>query len=204
MRLEVLTVPIGQLGLKSIELDGKKFYAITYGNKVHIFNDQQKLKAIGPHINIMIVRKDFIAIGTKILENNGFRMSVVHANRLSPASMLNSKPYVVVEHRNHIIYADEIGSKLIQEFELNLDDYKMMLDNIMSIVDELMKLNISLKTIERNATKLFSLYEKKKNAPKPAKKQESRNAKATVNIEVDQDLTLNNTDTDSEDAEIFF
>jgi len=191
---------------KPIKYDEQTYYCTLVGGNLVGFPANKKFKIIEPiskdHV-IVIKKRENLLLGTKLYDANGYTVALIYSNRLTSATGLKTSPYIAVIKENHTLYLREIGTKMDNEINDEvLENVKEEIDRVINAIEELMRKGVTLKRIERDATRFWELYNKY-TTEEPSKKKVSETVKSDTTIEDELDLDLSdvtvNVSSDSDD-----
>ena len=206
MKIRVISVEKLSSIFKPIQYDEKVYYCTLVGSNLVGFPADKKFKIIEPmskdHI-VVIKKRENLLLGTKLYDVNGYTIALVYSNRLTSATGLKTSPYVAVIKDDYTLYLREIGTKMDNEINDEvLENVKEEIDRVINAIEELMRKDVSLKRIERDATRFWELYNKY-TTEAPSKKKVSEIKDTTIEEdELDLDLSdvTVNVSSDSDDT----
>ena len=206
--MKIKTISVEKLSsiFKPIQYNEKAYYCTLVGSNLVGFPADKKFKIIEPmskdHI-VVIKKRENLLLGTKLYDVNGYTIALVYSNRLTSATGLKTSPYVAVIKDDYTLYLREIGTKMDNEINVVLENVKEEIDRVINAIEELMKKDVSLKKIERHATRFWELYNKYTTefTIAPSKKKVSEKD-TTIEDELDLDLpdVTVNVSSDSDDT----
>jgi hypothetical protein len=206
MKVRVISVEKLSSVFKPIKYDEQTYYCTLVGVNLVGFPANKKFKIIEPiskdHV-IMIKKRENLLLGTKLYDVNGYTVALIYSNRLTSATGLKTSPYIAVIKENHTLYLREIGTKMDNEINDEvLENVKEEIDRVTNAIEELMRKGVTLKRIERDATRFWELYNKY-TTEAPSKKKVFETVKSDTTIEDELDLDLSdvtvNVSSDSDD-----
>ena len=206
MKVRVISVEKLLSVFKPIEFNGQIYYCTMVGSNLIGFSPDKKFKIIEPiskdHV-IVIKKRENLLLGTKLYNVNGYTVALIYSNRLASATGLKTSPYIAVIKENHTLYLREIGTKMDSEInDEALENVKEEIDRVINAIEELLRKGVTLKRIERDATRFWELYNKY-TTEAPSKKKVSETVKSDTTIEDELDLDLSdvtvNVSSDSDD-----
>ena len=205
MKVRVIAVEKLSSIFKPIEFDEKIYYCTLVGSNLVGFPADKKFKIIEPtskdHV-VIIKKRENLLLGTKLYDvNGGYTVALVYSNRLTSATGLKTSPYIAVIKDNHTLYLREIGTKMDNEINVVLENVKEEIDKVINAIEELLRKNVTLKRIERDAIRFWELYNKYA-IESTSKKKEFENVKTNIDDELDLDLSdmTVNVSSDSDDT----
>jgi len=205
MKVRVISVEKLLSIFKPIEFNGQIYYCTMVGSNLIGFSPDKKFKIIEPiskdHV-VVIKKRENLLLGTKLYDANGYTVALIYSNRLASATGLKTSPYIAVIKENHTLYLREIGTKMDNEInDEALENVKEEIDRVINAIEELLRKGVTLKRIERDATRFWELYNKY-TTEAPSKKKVSETVESDV-IEDELDLDLSdvtvNVSSDSDD-----
>ena len=205
MKVRVISIEKLLSIFKPIEFNGQIYYCTMVGSNLIGFSPDKKFKIIEPiskdHV-IVIKKRENLLLGTKLYDANGYTVALIYSNRLASATGLKTSPYIAVIKENHTLYLREIGTKMDNEINDEvLENVKEEIDRVINAIEELLRKGVTLKRIERDATRFWELYNKY-TTEAPSKKKVSETVESDV-IEDELDLDLSdvtvNVSSDSDD-----
>jgi len=205
MKVRVISIEKLSSIFKPIEFNGQIYYCTMVGSNLIGFSPDKKFKIIEPiskdHV-IVIKKRENLLLGTKLYDANGYTVALIYSNRLASATGLKTSPYIAVIKENHTLYLREIGTKMDNEINDEvLENVKEEIDRVINAIEELLRKGVTLKRIERDATRFWELYNKY-TTEAPSKKKVSETVESDV-IEDELDLDLSdvtvNVSSDSDD-----
>ena len=205
MKVRVISVEKLLSIFKPIEFNGQIYYCTMVGSNLIGFSPDKKFKIIEPiskdHV-VVIKKRENLLLGTKLYDANGYTVALIYSNRLASATGLKTSPYIAVIKENHTLYLREIGTKMDNEINDEvLENVKEEIDRVINAIEELLRKGVTLKRIERDATRFWELYNKY-TTEAPSKKKVSETVESDV-IEDELDLDLSdvtvNVSSDSDD-----
>ena len=206
MKVRVISVEKLTTVFKPIKYDEQIYYCTTIGSNLVGFPANKKFKIIEPiskdHV-IIIKKRENLLLGTKLYDVNKYIVALIYSNRLASATGLKTSPYIAVIKENHTLYLREIGTKMDNEINDDiLENVKEEIDRVIDAIEELMRKGVTLKRIERDATRFWELYSKY-TTEVPSKKKVSETIESDTTIEDELDLDLSdvtvNVSSDSDD-----
>ena len=206
MKVRVISVEKLLSVFKPIEFNGQIYYCTMVGSNLIGFSPDKKFKIIEPiskdHV-IVIKKRENLLLGTKLYNTNGYTVALIYSNRLASATGLKTSPYIAVIKENHTLYLREIGTKMDSEInDEALENVKEEIDRVINAIEELLRKGVTLKRIERDATRFWELYNKyTTEAPSKKKVYETIESDTTIEDELDLDLSdvTVNVSSDSDD-----
>jgi len=205
MKIRVISVEKLSSIFKPIQYDEKVYYCTLVGSNLVGFPADKKFKIIEPmskdHV-IVIQKRENLLLGAKLYDVNGYTIALVYSNRLTSATGLKTSPYVAVIKHDYTLYLREIGTKMDNEINDEvLENVKEEIDRVINAIEELMRKDVSLKRIERDATRFWELYNKY-TTEAPSKKKVSEKDTTIDEDELDLDLpdVTVNVSSDSDDT----
>jgi len=205
MKVRVISIEKLSSIFKPIEFNGQIYYCTMVGSNLIGFSPDKKFKIIEPiskdHV-VVIKKRENLLLGTKLYDANGYTVALIYSNRLASATGLKTSPYIAVIKENHTLYLREIGTKMDNEInDEALENVKEEIDRVINAIEELLRKGVTLKRIERDATRFWELYNKY-TTEAPSKKKVSETVESDV-IEDELDLDLSdvtvNVSSDSDD-----
>ena len=164
--MKIKTISVEKLSsvFKPIQYDANIYYATLVGSNLVGFPANKKFKIIEPvskdHV-VIIKKRENLLLGTKLYDVNGYTIAFVYSNRLTSATGLKTSPYVAVVKHDYTLYLREIGTKMDNEINDEvITNVKEEIDRVINAIEELMRKDVSLKKIERHATRFWELYNK--------------------------------------------
>lgn len=194
MKVRVISIEKLSSIFKPIEYDQRIFYCTLVGSNLVGFPADKKFKIIEPmskdHV-VVIKKRENLLLGTKLYDMNGYTVALVYSNRLASATGLKTSPYITVIKDNYTLYLREIGTKMDNEINDEvLENVKDEIDRVINAIEELMRKGVTLKRIERDATRFWELHNKY-TTEAPSRKKVSETIKdATIEDEDELDLNL--------------
>jgi hypothetical protein len=206
MKVRIISVEKLSSIFKPIKYDEQTYYCTLVGSNLVGFPANKKFKIVEPiskdHV-IVIKKRENLLLGTKLYDANGYTVALIYSNRLTSATGLKTSPYIAVMKENHTLYLREIGTKMDNEINDEvLENVKEEIDSVTNAIEELMRKGVTLKRIERDATRFWELYNKyTTEAPSKKKVSETVNSDTTIEDELDLDLSdvTVNVSSDSDD-----
>lgn len=197
MKVRVISVEKLSSIFKPIKYDEQTYYCTLVGSNLVGFPVNKKFKIIEPiskdHV-IVIKKRENLLLGTKLYDENGYTVALIYSNRLTSATGLKTSPYIAVIKENHTLYLREIGTKMDNEInDEALENVKEEIDRVINAIEELMRKGVTLKRIERDATRFWELYNKY-TTEAPSKKK--------VSVTVESDTTEDELDLDLSDVTV--
>jgi hypothetical protein len=208
MKVRVISVEKLSSIFKPIVFDEQTYYCTLVGRNLVGFPADKKFKIIEPisrdHV-VVIKKRENLLLGTKLYDTNGYTVALIYSNRLTSATGLKTSPYIAVIKENHTLYLREIGTKMDNEINAELEIVKEEIDSVINAIEELLRKGVTLKRIERDATRFWELYNKyTTEAPARRKVSETVASNATMEDEDELDLDLSdvtvNVSSDSDDV----
>jgi hypothetical protein len=203
MKVKVVSIEKLLSVFKPIEYDGQTYYCTLVGSNLVGFPAHKKFKIIEPisrdHV-IVIKKRENLLLGTKLYDTNGYTVALIYSNRLASATGLKTMPYIAVIKDNHTLYLREIGTKMDNEInDKALENVREEIDVVINAIEELIRKGVTLKRIERDATRFWELYNKYTQAPPKKKVSETIQDTAIDELDLDlSDMTVN-VSSDSDD-----
>jgi len=205
--MKIKTISANKLSsiFKPIQYDDEIYYCTLVGSNLVGFPADKKFKIIEPmskdHV-VIIKKRENLLLGTKLYDVNGYTIALVYSNRLTSATGLKTSPYVAVIKDNYTLYLREIGTKMDNEINDEvITNVKEEIDRVINAIEELMRKDVSLKKIERNATRFWELYNKYTTEFTIAPSKKVSEKDTTIEDELDLDLSdvTVNVSSDSDD-----
>lgn len=164
MKVKVVSVEKLSTIFKPIKYEEQLYYCTLVGSNLVGFPADKKFKIIEPiskdHV-IVIKKRENLLLGTKLYETNGYTVALIYSNRLTSATGLKTSPYIAVIKDNYTLYLREIGTKMDNEInDEALENVKEEIDMVINAIEELIRKGVTLKRIERDATRFWELYNK--------------------------------------------
>jgi hypothetical protein len=164
MKVKVVSVEKLSTIFKPIKYEQQLYYCTLVGSNLVGFPADKKFKIIEPiskdHV-IVIKKRENLLLGTKLYETNGYTVALIYSNRLTSATGLKTSPYIAVIKDNYTLYLREIGTKMDSEInDEALENVKEEIDMVINAIEELIRKGVTLKRIERDATRFWELYNK--------------------------------------------
>jgi hypothetical protein len=205
MRVRVISVEKLSSIFKPIKYDEQTYYCTLVGSNLVGFPANKKFKIVEPiskdHV-IVIKKRENLLLGTKLYDTNGYTVALIYSNRLASATGLKTSPYIALIKENHTLYLREIGTKMDNEINDEvLENVKEEIDAVINAIEELLRKGVTLKRIERDATRFWELYNKY-TTEVPKKKVSETVESETIEDELDLDLSdvTVNVSSDSDDV----
>jgi hypothetical protein len=208
MKVRVISIEKLSSVFKPINYDGQIYYCVLVGSNLVGFPANKKFKIIEPlskdHV-IVIKKRENLLLGTKLYDMNGYIISLIYSNRLTSATGLKTSPYIAVIRDNYTLYLREIGTKMDNEIsDDSIENTKEEIVRAINAIEELIRKGVTLKRIERDATRIWELYNKTIEVPSKKKASEIVNVSSNTTMEDELDLDLSdvtvNVSSDSDDV----